>query len=108
MPAEERAYLQRKREVDCAAKLVDLLDPYASGRLDEAAFEVSLKPLARDLASNAFGAALLDVVGAQDEDVVNPVLGEKRDQALERGVGLGENELDVPSSSITVGVALGL
>ena len=63
VPAEERAYLQRKREVGCAAKLVDLLDPYASGRLDEAAFEASLKPLARDLASNAFGAALLDVVG---------------------------------------------
>ena len=63
VPAEERAYLQRKREVDCAAKLVDLLGPYASGRLDEAAFEVSLKPLAQDLASNAFGAALLDVVG---------------------------------------------
>ena len=52
--------------------------------------------------------ALLDVVGAQDEDVVNPVLGEKREQALERGVGLGENELDVPSSSRTGGVALGL
>ena len=63
VPDEERAYLQRKREVDCAAKVVDLLDPYASGRLDEAAFEVSLKPLAQDLASNAFGAALLDVVG---------------------------------------------
>ena len=63
VPDEERAYLQRKREVDCAAKVVDLLEPYASGRLDEAAFEVSLKPLAQDLASNAFGAALLDVVG---------------------------------------------
>ena len=63
VPDEERAYLQRKREVDRAAKVVDLLDPYASGRSDAAAFEVSLQPLARDLASNAFGAALLDVVG---------------------------------------------
>ena len=78
VPDEERAYLQRKREVDCAAKVVDLLDPYASGRLDEAAFEVSLKPLAQDLASNAFGAALLDVVGRAYEMAVGPGRARRR------------------------------
>lgn len=63
MPEAERAHTQRKREVECASNLVALLEPHALGRLDAAAFENSLKPLAADLASNAFGAALLGVVG---------------------------------------------
>lgn len=54
---------QWKREVTCAMNLVDLLRPFVSGEVDEAAFKSSVGVLGAELSSSAVGGALTGLIG---------------------------------------------
>jgi len=60
---EESAFKQRRREVQCAVNLRDLVDPFVRGELDAEGFEASMTTRAASLALTPFGEELLHVIG---------------------------------------------
>merc|ERR1712048_1159392 len=59
-----RAALARwKREVSCAMNLVDLLQPHASGEMDDTAFRAKLEVLGSELSSSAVGGMMVGCIG---------------------------------------------
>jgi len=58
-----RELVSWKQEVACAMNLVDLIKPYVVDELDEAAFREKLKVLAKELASNPVGGAMVRLIG---------------------------------------------
>ena len=57
------AHKQRQREVLCARKLADRLQPFVDGELDEAAFAAEAKAQATELAQTSFGELLTHTIG---------------------------------------------
>jgi len=57
------SHKQRQREVDCARRLADRLQPYVSSEIDDAAFEADARAQAKELAQNAFGELLTHTIG---------------------------------------------
>jgi len=63
MSSEESDFRQRRREVQCAVNLRDLLEPFVSGEKDENAFTEEIQVKATGLATTPFGEELLHTIG---------------------------------------------
>ena len=56
-------FKQRQREVDCARKLAERLQPFADESVDQAAFEADATAACAELATTAFGELLTHTIG---------------------------------------------
>jgi len=57
------SHKQRQREVLCARKLADRLQPYVDYQVDQATFEAEARAQATELAQNSFGELLTHTIG---------------------------------------------
>ena len=105
MSAEETAFRQLRREVDCAAFLADKLQPYVEGAEDKAAFCRRMGEFAVSLANTPIGLLMLRVVGesyAQRADIFRAAPHEE----VARRVGAFAHSTARNARVVTGGVAV--